>query len=236
MAAMKKKWDERAESWIRWSRTPDHDHYYWRFARPALLALLPEPGTLTLDIGCGEGRLARELTELGHRAVGVEASPMLAAAAREATPPTEVVIADAASMPLPDAEADLAIACMSLMNFDDLGAVLSEIGRVLTPNGCFCFVTVHPLRSIRSARSALGEVRYFDELRYAVIDERAGLRMEFHDSHRPLSALHSGIEDAGLVLETLREPVPDDSYVADHPEVQKCRDDPFLLLGRAVKP
>jgi len=63
-------WEAEARQWIQWARTPGHDSY-WRFHRDQFLRLLPPPGRQTLDIGCGEGRLARDLKELGHRIVGI---------------------------------------------------------------------------------------------------------------------------------------------------------------------
>jgi 2-polyprenyl-3-methyl-5-hydroxy-6-metoxy-1,4-benzoquinol methylase len=61
-------WEQQASNWTRWSREPGHDAY-WRFHRDAFLRLVPAPGHLTLDIGCGEGRLLRDLAQRGHRVV-----------------------------------------------------------------------------------------------------------------------------------------------------------------------
>ena len=66
-------WEENAAGFIAWAREPDHDSY-WRFHRDAFLGLLPAPGRRTLDLGCGEGRLSRDLKALGHHMVGVDAS------------------------------------------------------------------------------------------------------------------------------------------------------------------
>jgi molybdopterin-guanine dinucleotide biosynthesis protein A/SAM-dependent methyltransferase len=230
-------WDRAAEDWIRWARAEDHDHVFWRFVRPALLGLLPgEPGRLTLDVGCGEGRLARELQGVGHRVLGIEPSPRLAAAAREADPPTQVLVADAASLPLDDGVVDLAVSTMSLLNIARLDQAIAEIGRVLSPDGCFCFVTAHPYATFASARRLLGGDRsYFGEAVFTERRERSGLAMQFTDAHRPLSALTGALERAGLVLETLREPTPDAAYVAAHPEVAEWRARPALLAGRAAK-
>jgi SAM-dependent methyltransferase len=230
-------WDDEADAWIAWARAPDHDHFYWRFSRPRLLELLPPPGLLTVDVGCGEGRLARELRGLGHRVLGVEASPRLAAAARDGSPPVDVVEADAAALPLDDATADLAVASMSLLNIADLDAAVGEVARVLVPGGRLCFSTVHPLRSVVSARSLLDPAAsYFARHEFGEQRTRGGLTMTFWDVHRPLSALLGAFEHAGLLLEAVREPVPDDDHVAAHPSVARWREEPSFLLGRAVKP
>ncbi len=107
--SLREHWEEHALEWARWARTPDHDSY-WRFSGPTFLELVPEPGRLTLDIGCGEGRLARNLDARGHRVVGIDTSPTLVRLAREADESIEFHVADAASLPLESGIADLAIA------------------------------------------------------------------------------------------------------------------------------
>ena len=66
--SLREAWEEQAPNWIRWARAEGHDSY-WVFHREAFLASLPPPGRLTLDVGCGEGRVTRDLRALGHRVV-----------------------------------------------------------------------------------------------------------------------------------------------------------------------
>lgn len=63
---------------------PTFDPYFWSFNLPHFLDFLPSPGEPTLDIGCGEGRLARELTKAGHTVLGIDGSPTLARLASQA--------------------------------------------------------------------------------------------------------------------------------------------------------
>jgi molybdopterin-guanine dinucleotide biosynthesis protein A/SAM-dependent methyltransferase len=227
-------WEAAAEDWIRWARTPYHDHYYWRFVLPHLREILPPPGELTVDVGCGEGRLARELIVGGHTVVGIEASPTLAAAARAGDPAVDVVVADAAALPLADGVADLVVASMSLLDLDDLEGAIAEAGRVLAPGGRLCFATAHPLATYAAVRDLLGARSYFGEATYAETIERDGLKMAFTSVHRPLSALTGALARAGLLVELLREPVPGAAHVAEHPDIARWRTEPFLLVGRAV--
>ena len=81
-ATLRDAWEDEAARWIAWARSPGTDHFFWRFSLPALLDLTPAPGRLTVDMGCGEGRVGRELIARGHRVVGIEGSPTLAQAAR----------------------------------------------------------------------------------------------------------------------------------------------------------
>jgi 2-polyprenyl-3-methyl-5-hydroxy-6-metoxy-1,4-benzoquinol methylase len=81
-------WEDHAAEWLAWARAPGHDSY-WQFHRDQFLEIVPPPGRLTVDLGCGEGRLSGDLSRLGHRVVGIDASPTLVAAAREAHPAVE---------------------------------------------------------------------------------------------------------------------------------------------------
>jgi 2-polyprenyl-3-methyl-5-hydroxy-6-metoxy-1,4-benzoquinol methylase len=92
---MRQGWDSEAQNWVQFARTPGHDHSHDETNMPALLDLLPAPGRATLDVACGEGRVARQLRLLGHQVVGIDASPAMvqAAGGHRGTPP--VVLADA---------------------------------------------------------------------------------------------------------------------------------------------
>ena len=133
----RESWEAQAERWIKWARTPGHDSY-WRYHRDQFIRLLPPPGKQTVDVGCGEGRLTRHLKELGHVVVGIDASPSLVAAAREADPSMDILLADATSIPLEDKCADLAVAFMSLHDIDAMPTTVKEVARILVPGGHLC--------------------------------------------------------------------------------------------------
>ena len=60
--------------------------------------------------------------------------------------------------------------------------------------------------------------------------------MAFHDAHRPLRDLLGALERAGLLVEAVREPVPDAAHVAAHPGAARYRERPIFLHVRALKP
>jgi SAM-dependent methyltransferase len=233
---LRSSWEAEAADWIRWAREPQMDHTFWRMNLPALLSLTPEPGRLTVDLGCGEGRVARELRSRAHNVIGIEGSASLAAAARAADPDFEVIHGDAAAIPLGTGAADLVIASMSLLNLDDMEGAVREVARVLQPGGRFVFSTVHPSNSAKPLGDHPEAGSYFATYRYAEQREREGLKMTFHDTHRPLSAYTGALEHAGLNVEALREPAPDDDYVAEVPSMARWQREPIFLLVRAVKP
>jgi SAM-dependent methyltransferase len=209
------RWEAQAPAWIAWARAAGHDSY-WRFHRDQFLQIVPPPGRRTVDIGCGEGRLARHLKELGHHIVGIDASPSLVAAARATDPAIDIHVANSAALPLDDASVDLAIAFMSLQDVDDMPAAVREAGRVLEPGGWFCMAIVHPINSAGRFESEAADApfvikgSYLGTFDYADTVERDGLSMTFHSRHRPLESYFLALEDAGPIIETLREPrVPD---------------------------
>jgi SAM-dependent methyltransferase len=204
-------WEDHANEWIKWARTSAHDGF-WTGTWPALRAMLPGPGGgPVIDVGCGEGRAARELVNLGYqRIVGVERSPTLAAAAAAASPGVPVLIGDAAALPVADASAELVLACMSLLDVDDFTGAVSEIGRVLRPDGALCLAVVHPFASAEDVSSMhTGDFRvserYLDQRRYIDSIERDGLAMTFTSMHRPLSAYTSALFANGMAITALTE-------------------------------
>jgi SAM-dependent methyltransferase len=199
--SLRDAWETRASDWVRWARSPELDDDFWRFHLPEFLRLVPAPGRLTVDVGCGEGRLGRVLASSGHRVVGFDASLTSVRAAATHPEGHPVAIADAVRLPLPDDAADLAIAFMSLHDFDALPAAVAEVARVLVPDGRFCVALLHPMVSARIVDG------YAAERRYTFTVERSGLRMTYEGMHRPLSAYFDALEAAGFVVETLREPV-----------------------------
>jgi SAM-dependent methyltransferase len=229
---LREVWERRAGEWVRWARSRELDHPFWELNLPAFLELLPPPGRATLDVACGEGRLARELVGLGHTVIGVDSSPSLGAAARAAEPGFELHIADAAAMPLADGAADLAVAMMALMTVDDMPAVVREVARVLEPGGRFCIALLHPIASWADA----GVPSYYDVARYEkLVTREPGLgSMTFHDVHRPLRDYFDALADAGFLVERLSEPAPGEAYVRRFPEVASWGTTPFLLHLRAV--
>lgn len=212
--SLRDAWEQAAPEWITWARTPGHDSY-WRFHREALFALIPPPGDLTVDIGCGEGRVSRDLAALGHRVVGIDGSMSMARAAAD-HPGTHgaVVIGDAARLPFVDASADLAVAFMCLQDVDEFETAIAEAARVLRPGGILVMAIVHPINSV----GGFEEPRDGDDPRFVITDgwfdrhpiadrcARDGLEMTFHSEHRPLVDYTEALYDAGFLIERIREP------------------------------
>jgi SAM-dependent methyltransferase len=238
---MREEWERNAEDWAAWARAPDHDHFFWYYNLPRFLEILPPPGDLTLDVGCGEGRVARTLAALGHRVVPIDASPTLAALSAAHDEPLPAVVADAVALPVPEALADRAIAFMSLQDVDDLSGAIHELGRVLCRGGILCVAILHPLTTAGEhlddsiASPFVLTHSYSEPRRFVDRVERDGFRMEFHSMHRPLAAYTDALHEAGFVIDLIREPVPDEAAIERFPRLGRQHRFPWYLHIRATR-
>ena len=239
---LRELWETHAAQWIEWARAAGHDSY-WSFHRDQFLQIVPLPGRRTIDIGCGEGRLTRYLKGLGHNVIGIDSSPSLIAAARELDPSVDIRLANAATLPFDDASADLAIAFMSLQDIDAMPAAVREAARVLEPGGRFCLAIVHPINSAGRFESTVADEpapfvikgSYLGTFGYSDAVERDGLSMTFHSQHRPIESYFLALEEAGLLVEALREPrVPDRVVKSDRG--RRWQRVPLFLHLRARRP
>jgi SAM-dependent methyltransferase len=127
------------------------EEYAQRFARLAesghdihgeatFCAALLEPAARILDAGCGTGRIAIRLTELGHYCTGVDVDPSMLAVARRDAPTQEWLLGDLARLDAlglnPDF--DLAVAAGNVIPLLAPGTestVVRQLAAVLRPGG-----------------------------------------------------------------------------------------------------
>ena len=97
---------------------------------------------VVLDIGCGDGGLARLLDQRGQRPgryIGLDLLEERVAVARAAVPWGEFLTGSADRLPLPDASVDVVVAATLFSSLREaflLRAVAAEIARALRPGGC----------------------------------------------------------------------------------------------------
>jgi malonyl-CoA O-methyltransferase len=131
------------------------------------------PGVV-LDLGCGTGRLTRELKRRYPQAcvIALDLAPgMLREAQRHQWPwrRFERVCGDALRLPLRDGSIDLIFSNLMLQWCEPLAVTLTEIRRVLTPAGFFAFSTfgpdtLHELRSAWAQADGYNHVNHFADM------------------------------------------------------------------------
>lgn len=202
--------EDRAEAWLAFARTKGHDAY-WSY-RDAFFDLLPAPPARALEVGCGEGRVCRDLASRGYETVGLDASVTLVAAAASADPDGVYVTGLAEALPFADESFDLVVSYNSLMDVVDMPSTLAEIGRVLRSGGRFCACVLHPL--IDAGRFAgdsdaapfVVEGSYFEEREYEVLSERDGISFLFRSRRYTLASYWAAIAAAGMTIDAVLEP------------------------------
>jgi len=173
-----------------------YDDLAWELVQP----LLPDPPGRIVDVGCGVGRWARRLVDMGHAVVGIEPAPAMAAVARERLTSAcfelvEQLMEDACLAPR---QADLVLAMGSLQYSEEPEQVLRRLAQWVRPGGAVA-VLVDSLVALVLELLAAGKV---DEA-LARLETRQGtwiqhgLRADCHlfDSAR----LRRAFEGAGLV-------------------------------------
>jgi SAM-dependent methyltransferase len=210
-------WARVSSEWIEWARAPHHDAF-WAY-RDSFIAFVGRGDGEALDVGCGEGRVSRELRACGYRVTASDPIPALVNAAKEAQSADDYATAPGSDLPFEDARFDLVVAYNVLIGVEDVPATLKEIRRVLRPAGVLVISIVHPFSD--RGRFATTDATspfviqddYFDSKRFEGTEARDGLRMHFAGWSRRLEAYVAALEDARFAITSLREPVP---QVGDH--------------------
>jgi demethylmenaquinone methyltransferase/2-methoxy-6-polyprenyl-1,4-benzoquinol methylase len=103
-----------------------------RWRRGAARALGLPPGSRVLDLACGTGDFLAIAGSVGLVPFGLDLSWGMLAADHSGRPRAQ---ADGSALPVGDGAVDGITCGYALRNFTDLGAVFSEMGRVVRPGG-----------------------------------------------------------------------------------------------------
>ena len=194
-----------------------------------------------LDVGCGEGQLARRVGALDAAVVGVDRSWAQIAAARHRGGGPVYLRGSATALPVADGSVDAVMACLVLEHVDPFEPAVDEVARVLVPGGRFVLFLNHPLLQAPGSGwvddHILGE-QYW-RLGPYLPDDRSleevapGVRLPF--MHRPLSRYINVMAERGLLVEQMDEPPPSPGFVARAPEYGEARSIPRLMVLRTRK-
>lgn len=113
----------------------------------------PIAGLTILDIGCGGGGLAKQLTDEGAEVTGVDPLDEALATARAAAPQAKFMVAGAEALPFADGTFDIALMVNSLHHVPEaaMRAALLEARRVVKADGTL--IVLEPLATGNSSQA-----------------------------------------------------------------------------------
>jgi 2-polyprenyl-3-methyl-5-hydroxy-6-metoxy-1,4-benzoquinol methylase len=216
-----KAWNEGSHEWVERIREGMGGRVHAHDA--SLYELLPPARGLTLDVGCGEGRLSRELRSRGYDVTGYDGSETLVAEARAADPGGRYEVARIESLPVDDGAAQLVVCVNVLPHVHDLDGAARELVRVLAPGGHLLIGTIHPVAQAGTYDEERRELRvrgYFTHEAHAV---PLGEHQVFHQ-HRTIEDYLRTFLAAGVRLTDLREVPGHDDQVPLYLDLLLTRD------------
>jgi SAM-dependent methyltransferase len=217
------------------------------FEYPSFMSLLPDvTGRRALDLGCGAGRLAHHLAASGAaEVIGVDLSERMLEVARAECrhPRLTFQRASMEEAAFPPDRFDLTVSSFAFHYVADFRGLAQRIAGWLSPGGILVFSNEHPVYLSRA--TADGWVRDADGRRLSWALDRygeEGVREErwiadgVQKYHRMVSTIMNDLIAAGLAIERVLEPMPDEEMLRRHPEWVDEGKRPFCLLVRARKP
>lgn len=193
-------WRRNAAPWTRVVRERRIDSRRVTDAAIVDAVLARRPGRV-LDLGCGEGWLARRLAAQGIEVLGVDGAPELIEAARAAGGARFEVVDYAGLAALAGAPAyDVVVSNFALFGDASVRTALQVTPRLLAPGGALVIQTLHP-------RAAGGEAPYLDGWRDGTW---AGIDGDFDDPapwyFRTIEGWQRLLADCGFERVALHEP------------------------------
>jgi SAM-dependent methyltransferase len=228
-------WEEHAGWWQR-EFTDGADVEYVEQILPLARELLAGFARV-LDVGTGEGQVARAVRDVGGNVVGIDPTEQQIAAAAERGG-LSAVRASADAMPLPSDSFDAAVACLVFEHIDELEPVLDEVRRVLRGGGRFVLFLNHPLLQtpgsgwiddhILDPPEQYWRVGPYLPVESSLEEVQKGVHLRF--VHRPLSVYVNALADRGLLVERMLEPPPPEGFLSLSPDYRDAATIPRLLV------
>ncbi len=241
---LKAQWEAMADDWI--GLQAEGDVHREDLLDPWMLEAIGEvSGLKVIDLGCGEGRFTRKMTQLGARVTGVDlCTPFIEyAEARLVDDETYLLANMEALNGVRDGEFHLAVSYLSLVDVLNMGRAVAEAFRVLVLGGRFVVCNVHPMRMA----SAGGWIKQGDrKLHYPVdnyfdegVRELSWIRQtgkQWTNFHRSLETHVETFLGAGFAIEAIREPRPTREQAEERPEVADELRVPNFIIFVLSKP
>lgn len=196
-----------------------------------------------LDVGCGDGQIARALAAQGSDVLGIDPTELHISIARERAGGPRYELGSALKLPVDDASQDAVVACLVFEHIDEVDQALAEVSRVLKPRGQFSFFLNHPLLQTPGSGWIDDHIidppeQYWRIGPYLVETEsieEVEKDVFIRFLHRPLSRYVNSLIANGLSIERMLEPSPPMGFLQRAPEYALAHTVPRLLYLRSVK-
>jgi SAM-dependent methyltransferase len=195
-----------------------------------------------LDVGTGEGQLARHLLGSGvARVTGIDPSTNQLRVARARAGGPTYARAAAQALPFAAGTFDGVVACLVFEHIEAVDAAIAEVARVLAPGGRFLFLLNHPLLQVPGSGwidDHILEEQYWRIGPYLVESHEEeeiapGVTLPF--IHRPLSRYVNALAANALLIDEMLEPAPPPGFLARAVEYAESASIPRLLVLRAER-
>ena len=234
-------WDEHAQWWID-GFTDGADPEYVEQIIPLAVEELAGRHKV-LDLGCGDGQIARALAAQGSDVLGVDPTQLHIDVAIERGGGPRYVLGGATKIPADDNSFDAVVACLVFEHIDQMDEAMTEVARVLKPNGQFSFFLNHPLLQTPGSGWIDDHIidppeQYWRIGPYLVETEsieEVEKDVYIRFIHRPLSRYVNALLANGMNLERMVEPSPPAGFLARAPEYALAHTVPRLLYLRSTK-
>ena len=235
-------WDAIAS---RYRKTVDNEY----ILEPTLIRLAHEEvltGKTVVELGCGAGRIAFELSKEAASVIGTDISPQFVDIAQKTYKNGNLryTVADATDMRdvVSDGSADVVVSNLMFLvvaSFDDIQDMFSEAFRMLKSGGVFVFSNSHPCFEHRSlpgikrveTKNGYDYFRRDDTYDVTLLDMNGHPTVSFNYYHRALGEILRLLLRSGFRLECLMEPEPDDALLEKFPQLKIEREfSPFMII------
>jgi SAM-dependent methyltransferase len=234
-------WDEHAQWWID-GFTDGADPEYVEQIIPLAVEELAGCHKV-LDLGCGDGQIARALAAQGSDVLGVDPTQLHIDVAIERGGGPRYLLGGATKIPADDETFDAVVACLVFEHIDQMDEAMTEVARVLKPNGQFSFFLNHPLLQTPGSGWIDDHIidppeQYWRIGPYLVETEsieEVEKDVYIRFIHRPLSRYVNALLANGMMLERMVEPSPPAGFLTRAPEYALAHTVPRLLYLRSTK-
>lgn len=255
-----KNYDKHARQYHEDVTSESNGVYHAYYEKPALRSLLSNlTGLSIMSFGCGSGAdlyLAKEQNPA--KIIGVDPSAELLKIAKKNHPDVQFIHATADEIDLPGESLDVIYSSLVMHYIEDWVSVMKKLKTLLKPGGVLIFSCAHPVESATN----YGQVE--NDYKYALLGRKTHLstdeqqifgsylgqngsgiikkngqlgNIEIEIYHRSFSRMTSDINESGLQIQKILEPLPlPKMETVDKKAYDRVSHIPVFILFRLIKP